>query len=62
MRDARPYGFAAMLAILALGAAKRKHWKRHPQPPRELTEVEAWNAEVERKRAEKKARKKEDTK
>ena len=61
MRDARPYALMAAL-LLATKIEQQRGRTRAQKPPRELTEVEAWNAEVERKRAEKKARKKGDTK
>lgn len=54
MKDARPYGnlWAAALALAALGPASR----RRQAPVREPTEVEKWNADVEQRKAEKRAK------
>lgn len=45
------YGMALAVAMLA---AMKRH-KRHPPPPRELTEREKWNAEVDKRKAAKRA-------
>ena len=53
MRNVVDEGMAAALALAIIHGKRRLR----PEEPRVLTEVERWNAEVEAKRAAKKARK-----
>lgn len=56
MRNTPNYGLMAAALLIAKSDSQRKRAKAAPKKPRELTEVEKWNAEVEAKKAAKKAR------
>lgn len=56
MRNTPNYGLAAAALIAAKIEQQRKFAPRAPKPAKELTEREKWNAEVEAKKAAKKAR------
>lgn len=57
MRDSRPYGFAAALMLaMKLDKARKTERRVATKPQREMTEREKWNAEVEARKAEKKAK------
>lgn len=56
MRNTPNGALAFALASLAGAEHRRKTVTRAPKPPKELSEREKWNAEVEAKKAAKKAR------
>lgn len=56
MRNTPNYGLMAAALIATKIEQQRKAAPRAPKKPRELNEVEKWNAEVDAKRAAKKAR------
>jgi len=57
MRDARPYGLMAAVLLATKIEQQRGRTKPAPKPQKPMTEVEAWNAAVDQRKAEKKARK-----
>jgi hypothetical protein len=60
MRNTPNYGMAAALAIIAMRIERQRKAENRvavTRPPKELTEREKWNAEVDAKKAAKKARK-----
>lgn len=57
MRDSRPYGLLAAMLLATKIEQRRGRAKPAPRQPKPMTEVEAWNAAVDQRKAEKKARK-----